>query len=67
VETLPPRCKMCFKLIKEHGFKYKEAAEILQVSEKTIENQLAIALKKISTSIQFDISRCIPVIAGYSA
>jgi RNA polymerase sigma-70 factor (family 1) len=67
VDSLPPRCKMCFILIKEHGFKYKEAAEILQVSEKTIENQLAIAMKKISASIQFDITRSIPVILGYSA
>lgn len=64
VEELPPRCKLSFKLIKEFGFKYREAAEILQVSEKTIENQLSIALKKISGSIQFDIRRSIPVIAG---
>jgi RNA polymerase sigma-70 factor (ECF subfamily) len=64
VEELPPRCKLSFKLVKEHGFKYREAAEILQVSEKTIENQLAIALKKISAAIHFDIGRSIPVIAG---
>jgi RNA polymerase sigma-70 factor (ECF subfamily) len=64
VEELPPRCKVSFKLVKEHGFKYKEAAEILQVSEKTIENQLSIALKKISSAIHFDIGRSIPVIAG---
>ncbi len=55
VEDLPPRCKLSFKLVKEYGFKYREAAEILQVSEKTIENQLAIALKKISAAIHFDI------------
>jgi RNA polymerase sigma-70 factor (family 1) len=64
VEELPPRCKLSFKLVKEHGFKYREAAEILQVSEKTIENQLSIALKKISAAVQFDIGRSIPVIAG---
>jgi RNA polymerase sigma-70 factor (family 1) len=64
VEQLPPRCKLSFKLVKEHGFKYREAAEILQVSEKTIENQLSIALKKISAAIPFDIGRSIPVIAG---
>ena len=64
VEELPPRCKLSFKLVKEYGFKYWEAAEILQVSKKTIENQLAIALKKISASIRFDIGRSIPVIAG---
>jgi RNA polymerase sigma-70 factor (family 1) len=64
VEDLPPRCKLSFKLVKEYGFKYREAAEILQVSEKTIENQLSIALKKISAAIRFDIGRSIPVIAG---
>ena len=64
VEELPPRCKLCFKLVKEYGFKYREAAEILQVSEKTIENQLSIALRKISAAIHFDIGRSIPVIAG---
>ncbi len=64
VEELPPRCKLSFKLVKEYGFKYREAAEILQVSEKTIENQLAIALKKISAAVHFDIGRSIPVIAG---
>ena len=64
VEELPPRCKLSFKLVKEYGFKYKEAAEILQISEKTIENQLAIALKKISSAIHFDISRSIPLIVG---
>jgi len=64
IEELPPRCKLSFKLVKEYGFKYREAAEILQVSEKTIENQLAIALKKISSAIHFDIGRSIPVIAG---
>ncbi|MEJ0083436.1 MAG: hypothetical protein WDM78_21350 [Puia sp.] len=32
--------------------------------KKTIENQLAIALKKISAAIHFDIGRSIPVIAG---
>jgi RNA polymerase sigma-70 factor (family 1) len=65
IDQLPPRCRMSFKLVNEHGFKYKEAAEILQVSEKTIENQLSIALKKISAAIRFDIHRSVPVIAGF--
>jgi RNA polymerase sigma-19 factor, ECF subfamily len=64
VEELPPRCKLSFQLVKEYGFRYREAAEILQVSEKTIENQLSIALKKISAAIHFDIGRSIPVIAS---
>jgi len=64
VEQLPPRCKLCFKLVREFGFRYREAAQILQVSEKTIENQLSIAVKKISAVVHFDIGRSIPVIAG---
>jgi RNA polymerase sigma-70 factor (ECF subfamily) len=55
---------MTFKLVKENGFRYKEAAAILRVSEKTIENQLAIALKKINLVIHFDIYRSIPLSAG---
>ena len=63
VEALPSRCRMAFKLVKENGFKYKEAAEILDVSVKTVENQLAIAVKKINAAIHFDICRSIHLTA----
>ena len=39
VDALPLKCRMIFKLVKEEGFKYKEAAEIMHISEKTVENQ----------------------------
>jgi RNA polymerase sigma-70 factor (family 1) len=64
IDTLPARCKMIYTLIKENDFKYKEAAEIMNISVKTVENQLAIALKKISVSINFDISRSLRVTLG---
>src|SRR5664279_3450868 len=64
VDSLPARCKMIFILIKENDFKYKEVAEIMNISPKTIENQLAIALKKISVSINFDLSRTLRVTLG---
>ncbi|WP_212006016.1 RNA polymerase sigma-70 factor [Chitinophaga sp. HK235] len=51
VSELPPRCKLIFKLIKEDGLRYKEIAEILNVSIKTIDNQLAIALARIARAI----------------
>ena len=57
IETLPPKCQLIFKLIREDGLKYKEVAELLSLSVKTIENQMTIALKKISESIRFDLSR----------
>ena len=64
VDALPARCKMIFSLVKENDFKYKEAAEIMNISIKTVENQLAIALKKISVSINFDLSRSLRVSLG---
>jgi len=57
IETLPPKCQLIFKLIREDGLKYKEVAELLNLSVKTIENQMTIALKRISESIRFDLTR----------
>jgi len=58
VEALPPRCKMIFKLVREDGLKYKEIAEILNISINTIDAQMAIAVKRITVAIetQFDFS-----------
>ena len=66
IENLPSRCKMVFKLVKEDNLKYKEVADILNISEKTVENQLAIALHKIASAISFDVKKTIPSsIMGY--
>ena len=51
VNELPPRCKVIFKLIKEDGLKYTEAARVMKLSVKTIENQMGIALKKIARAL----------------
>jgi RNA polymerase sigma-70 factor (family 1) len=47
IEALPEQCKTVFKLIKEEGFKYKEVAEILNISPRTVETQLFRAIKKL--------------------
>jgi RNA polymerase sigma-70 factor (family 1) len=52
IESLPPRCRLIFKLIKEDGLSYKEVAAILEVSVKTVDTQLYLALKKLSHSLQ---------------
>ena len=54
IETLPPRCKMIFKLIREDGLRYKEVAEILNISVNTIDVQMAIAIKKICLALQIE-------------
>jgi RNA polymerase sigma-70 factor (family 1) len=52
VEELPPRCKMIFKLVREDGLKYKEVAEILNVSVNTVDAQMVIAVKRISEKLR---------------
>ena len=52
IESLPPRCKMIFKLIREDGLRYKEVGDILNISVNTIDAQMAIAVKKICTALQ---------------
>lgn len=57
VNQLPPRCKLVYKFIKEDGLRYKEVASILSISVKTIDNQLAIALKKIGSAINVNLKK----------
>lgn len=52
INELPPRCLLIFKLVKEDGLKYKEVAELLEINIKTVENQMAIALKKLHHTIR---------------
>jgi RNA polymerase sigma-70 factor (family 1) len=52
IQALPPKCKMIFKLVKEDGLRQKEVAELLHISARTVENQLAVATKKIGKSLQ---------------
>ncbi|MBS1567392.1 MAG: RNA polymerase sigma-70 factor [Bacteroidetes bacterium] len=59
IDQLPPRCKMIFRLVKEDELRYREVAEILNLSVKTVENQLSIALRKIGAAISFDINKTI--------
>jgi RNA polymerase sigma-70 factor (family 1) len=57
IQLLPPRCKMIFKLVKEDGLKYNEIAQLLNISVKTIDNQMAIAVKKIGNAINFNLKK----------
>ena len=48
IATLPQQACIVFKLIKEDGMKYKEVAEILNISPRTVQTQLFRAIKKLS-------------------
>jgi RNA polymerase sigma-70 factor (family 1) len=51
VQDLPPRCKMVFKLVREDGLKYHEVAEIMKISQNTVDAQMVIAVKRIREAI----------------
>ncbi len=47
IETLPKKCKEIFMLSRYGGLTYEEIAEDMNLSKKTVENQMGIALKKL--------------------
>jgi RNA polymerase sigma-70 factor (ECF subfamily) len=51
IDQLPPRCKMVFKLVREDGLSYKEVGAILNISVKTVDAQMMIAVKQISGKV----------------
>ncbi|GAB6119136.1 RNA polymerase sigma factor [Dysgonomonas termitidis] len=52
IEELPAKCKLAFKLVKEDKMKYKDAAEHLGISVKTLEIHLTSAIKKIREKLK---------------
>ncbi len=54
IEQLPTKSKLAFKLVREDGMKYKDAAEHLGISVKTLEAQLTYAMKKIAKIFNID-------------
>jgi len=47
ISQLPPQCKLIFQLVKEDGLRYKEVAQILNISVLTVRNQVARATASI--------------------
>lgn len=51
INHLPHRAKLIFKLAKEDRMRYKDIASLLNISVKTVDHQLSIALRKIAVAI----------------
>lgn len=51
LEQLPERCRIIFVLKRFDGMKNKEIAEFLNISVKTVEAQMTIAIKKLTTYV----------------
>ncbi len=51
MDKLPPNCKEIFVMSRLEGLSHKEIAAILDISTKTVENQIGIALRKIRKGV----------------
>lgn len=51
INSLPDKCKLAFKLVREDKLKYKDVAEILNISVKTVEAHLATATRKLRETL----------------
>lgn len=52
IDKLPPKCKEVFILNKIQGLKYKEVAEQLNISIKTVEAQMSKAMYRIKEALE---------------
>lgn len=52
INQLPPKTKLVFQMAKVEGMKYKEIADILNISVNTIDNHIATAVKKLSVILK---------------
>jgi len=52
LETLPEQCRLIFKMSRFEELKYHEIAAQLQLSIKTVENQMGKALKLMRTQLK---------------
>ena len=43
INSLPAKCRLIFRLIKEEGLKYKDVANLLGISVKTVANHMTLA------------------------
>lgn len=65
VERLPKQRKMVYKLIKDEGLKYKEVADLLDISIKTVENHLDLAVKEIRAVVENYLDRKPSTVPAY--
>jgi RNA polymerase sigma-70 factor (ECF subfamily) len=52
IDSLPPKRKEIFRLSREQGLKYKEIADTLGISVKTVEAQMGLALKYLREDLK---------------
>lgn len=52
IAALPPKRQEIFRMAREEGMKYREIAERLELSVKTVETQMTLALRQLRESLK---------------
>ncbi|MBU1821119.1 MAG: LuxR C-terminal-related transcriptional regulator, partial [Bacteroidetes bacterium] len=47
INDLPRQCQIIFRMSREEGLRYREIADLLNISIKTVETQMGRALKTL--------------------
>ncbi|WP_316794697.1 RNA polymerase sigma-70 factor [Pedobacter frigoris] len=63
LDRLPEDCQEIFKMSREENLTYKQIAEVLQISEKTVEKKMTKSLKLIREGLSIEL--CLTVIFYY--
>lgn len=52
INSLPERCRLIFFMVREENMKYKDVADILSISYRTVHAQMCIAIRKVGDIIR---------------
>lgn len=52
IENMPPKRKMVFQLIRSEGLSYSEVADLLDISDRTVEVHLRLAVKTLRKRVE---------------
>lgn len=52
IKRLPHKCKLVWTLNRQEGLAYSEIADVLDISERTVENQIVRALKRLRKELK---------------
>lgn len=52
IGELPDKCREIFELSRNENLTYQQIADQLNISKKTVENQISIAIKKLKNSLK---------------
>jgi len=55
INSLPPKCRLIFRLIKDEAMTYQEVAQLLNLSVRTINTQMTIALSRIIDGLEHNL------------